>query len=104
MILSVIRFEIDDGDTTRAIAKQWKAYQKHIVWISMASQLVQNPTTFQRHATLISVLPACSGLGGPRSYIETGGYVRMDDPGSIRTRFVNDTPLQVSRSRGERCA
>ena len=28
MILSVIRFEIDDGDTTRSIEKQWKAYQK----------------------------------------------------------------------------
>ena len=28
MILSVIRFDIDDGDTTRAVEKQWKAYQK----------------------------------------------------------------------------
>jgi hypothetical protein len=28
MILSVCRFEIDDGNTTRAVEKQWKAYQK----------------------------------------------------------------------------
>jgi hypothetical protein len=28
MILSVIRFEIDDTDTTRSVEKQWKAYQK----------------------------------------------------------------------------
>lgn len=28
MILSVIRFDIDDGNTTRALEKQWKAYQK----------------------------------------------------------------------------
>lgn len=28
MILSVIRFEIDDGEVTRSIEKQWRAYQK----------------------------------------------------------------------------
>ena len=28
MILSVIRFDIDDGNATRAVGKQWKAYQK----------------------------------------------------------------------------
>ena len=28
MILSVIRFNIDDGDATRAEEKRWKAYQK----------------------------------------------------------------------------
>ena len=28
MILSVIRFDIDDGDGTRAEEKRWKAYQK----------------------------------------------------------------------------
>jgi len=28
MILSVIRFDIDDGNATRAVEKQWKAYQK----------------------------------------------------------------------------
>ena len=28
MILSVIRFDIDDGDATRAEEKRWKAYQK----------------------------------------------------------------------------
>lgn len=28
MILSVIRFDIDDGDATRAEEKPWKAYQK----------------------------------------------------------------------------
>ena len=28
MILSVIRFNIDDENATRAVEKQWKAYQK----------------------------------------------------------------------------
>jgi hypothetical protein len=28
MILSVIRFDIDDANATRAVEKQWKAYQK----------------------------------------------------------------------------
>ena len=28
MILSVIRFDIDDGDATRVVEKRWKAYQK----------------------------------------------------------------------------
>ena len=28
MILSVIRFDIDDGNATRGVEKQWKAYQK----------------------------------------------------------------------------
>ena len=28
MILSVIRFDIDDGNATRAVEKKWKAYQE----------------------------------------------------------------------------
>jgi hypothetical protein len=28
MILSVIRFDIDDGNATRGVENQWKAYQK----------------------------------------------------------------------------
>jgi hypothetical protein len=28
MILSVIRFDIDDSEPTRAVEKEWKTYQK----------------------------------------------------------------------------